>query len=232
MTSGSTDLTDRVILVTGGTGGVGGGVVVELRAAGATVVSTAHRQPAAPPEDVQIEVVDLLETGAVEQLIERLVAQHGRIDGLVCLVGGFKGGAFIQTDHQTWQELVELNLHTATIATRAVLPSMLERRYGRIVTVGSRPAVEPSPNTAAYSAAKAAVIAMTRSLARELRGSGVTANCILPSTIDTPQNREAMPRADPARWVKPEEIGRVVAFLCSDAAGIVRGAAIPVYGDV
>jgi NAD(P)-dependent dehydrogenase (short-subunit alcohol dehydrogenase family) len=128
--------------------------------------------------------------------------------------------------------MVELNLNTAVIAARAALPGMVERKYGRIVTVGSRPAIDPTPNTAAYSAAKAAVIAMTRSLGRELRGSGVTANCILPSTIDTPQNRESMPRADPSRWVTPEAIGQVVAFLCSDAAGVIRGAAIPVYGDV
>lgn len=226
------DLTDRVVLVTGGMGGMGSGVVAELRAAGATVVTTAHRQPVAATEGVEVEVVDLLERDAVGPLVEGIVARHGRIDGLVCLVGGFKGGAFIQTDQQTWQELVELNLYTATLTIRAALPAMLERRWGRIVTVGSRPAVEPSPNNAAYSAAKAAVIAMTRSLARELRGSGVTANCILPSTVDTPQNREALPKGDPAKWVKPEEIGRVVAFLCSDAAGVVRGAAIPVYGDV
>jgi NAD(P)-dependent dehydrogenase (short-subunit alcohol dehydrogenase family) len=128
--------------------------------------------------------------------------------------------------------MVELNLNTAVIAARAVLPGMTERGYGRIVTVGSRPAIDPTPNTAAYSAAKAAVVAMTRSLGRELRGTGVTANCILPSTIDTPQNRESMPRADPSRWVKPEEIGRIVAFLCSEASGVIRGAAIPVYGDV
>ena len=231
MPAGVSDLADRVILVTGGTGGLGGGVVAELRAAGATVITTAHRRPATPPEGVQVEVVDLLDTSVVEPLVERVVGQHGRIDGLVCLAGGFKGGAFIQTDHQTWQELVELNLHTTTSIIRAALPGMHERRYGRIVTVGSRPAVEPSPNSAAYAAAKAAVIAMTRSLARELRGSGVTANCILPSTIDTPQNRESMPKADPSKWVKPEEIGRVIAFLCSEAAGIIRGAPIPVYGD-
>jgi NAD(P)-dependent dehydrogenase (short-subunit alcohol dehydrogenase family) len=226
------DLTDRVILVTGGTGSLGRGVVSELRAANATVISTAHRPVTDAIEGVEIEVVDLMAPDEVAPLVERIIARHERIDGLVCLVGGFRGGTFIQTDHQTWREMVELNLNTAVTAARAVLPGMTERGYGRIVTVGSRPAIDPTPNTAAYSAAKAAVVAMTRSLGRELRGTGVTANCILPSTIDTPQNRESMPRSDPSRWVKPEEIGRVVAFLCSEAAGVIRGAAIPVYGDV
>jgi NAD(P)-dependent dehydrogenase (short-subunit alcohol dehydrogenase family) len=226
-----TDLEDRVILVTGGTGSLGRGVLAELLSANATVISTAHRPPAVPIDGVEIEVADLMDPDAAVPLVERIIARHERIDGLVCLVGGFTGGTFIQTDHQTWREMVELNLNTAVVAARAVLPGMTERGYGRIVTVGSRPAIDPTPNTAAYSAAKAAVVAMTRSLGRELRGTGVTANCILPSTIDTPQNRESMPRADPSRWVKPEEIGRIVAFLCSEAAGVIRGAAIPVYGD-
>lgn len=225
------DLSNRVVLVTGGTGALGRGVVGELARAGATVVTTAHRPTPPPDEGVEVEVADLLDGAGAAPLVERVVARHGRLDGLVCLVGGFRGGAFIQTDEATWRELVDLNLHTAANITRAALPGMIERRYGRIVTVGSRPALDPSPNTSAYAAAKAAVVALTRSLGRELRGSGVTANCIIPSTIDTPQNRESMPRADPSKWVKPEEIGRVVAFLCSDAAGVIRGAEVPVYGD-
>jgi NAD(P)-dependent dehydrogenase (short-subunit alcohol dehydrogenase family) len=222
-------LDNRLMLVTGGTGGLGRGVLTELRAEGATIVTTAHRPQTI--EGVQVEVADLLDPASVPPLVERLIATHERIDGLVCLVGGFAGGTFIQTDDHTWREMVELNLNTAVNSIRAVLPHMTERGYGRIVTIGSRPAIDPSPNTSAYAAAKASVIALTRSLGRELRGSGVTINCILPSTIDTPANREMMPRADPAKWVTPEQIGRVVAFLCSESAGVIRGAAIPVYGD-
>ena len=225
-----TRLDDKIILVTGGTGSLGRGVVGMLGEAGATVVATAHR-PVEGSAGVEIEVVDLLDGGAVGPMVERIVTRHGRIDGLVCLVGGFAGGAFIQADHATWQEMLDLNLHTGVNIIRAVLPGMQERGSGRIVTVGARPAVDPAPNVGAYAAAKAAVVATTRSLGRELRGTGVVANCILPSTIDTPQNREAMPKGNPDRWVKPEQIGRVVAFLCSDAAGIINGAAIPVYGD-
>jgi NAD(P)-dependent dehydrogenase (short-subunit alcohol dehydrogenase family) len=225
------DLSGRIVLVTGGTGSLGQGVVSELVEAGATVVTTAHRPSPPRVEGVHVEVIDLADADAAPPLLERVLAEYGRVDALVCLVGGFRGGAFIQTDHATWRELVDLNLHTAANVIRAALPSMLERHYGRIVTVGSRPALDPAPNTSAYAAAKAAVVALTRSLGRELRGSGVTINCVIPSTIDTPQNREAMPKADPAKWVKPEEIGRVIAFLCSDAAGIIRGAEVPVYGD-
>ena len=225
-----TRLDDKVILVTGGTGSLGRGVVAMLGEAGATVVATAHR-PVEGSAGIEIEVVDLLDGAAVGPMVERIDARHGRIDGLVCLVGGFAGGAFIQADHATWQEMLDLNLHTGVNIIRAVLPGMQERGSGRIVTVGARPAVDPAPNVGAYAAAKAAVVATTRSLGRELRGSGIVANCILPSTIDTPQNREALPKGNPDRWVKPEQIGRVVAFLCSDDAGIINGAAIPVYGD-
>jgi NAD(P)-dependent dehydrogenase (short-subunit alcohol dehydrogenase family) len=225
-----TSLVDKVILVTGGTGSLGRGVVAVLGEAGATTVATAHR-PVEGPAGVEIEVVDLLNTQQIGPLVERVIIRHGRIDGLVCLVGGFAGGAFIQSDHATWQELLDLNLHTGVNIIRAILPGMQERGYGRIVTVGARPALDPAPNVSAYAAAKAAVVATTRSLGRELRGSGIVANSILPSTIDTPQNREAMPKANPDKWVKPEQIGRVVAFLCSDEAGIINGAAIPVYGD-
>lgn len=218
----------RVVLVTGGTGALGAGVLPVLVREGATVVTTAHRPGQAAPEGVEVIVADLLEPGAAEPLINRIVVQHGRIDALVCLVGGFRGGAFIQTDNQTWRELVELNVQTAVSAIRAALPGMVERDYGRIVTVGARSAVNPSPNTAAYAASKASVIAFTRSLGRELRRTGVTVNCVLPETIDTPQNRESMPKANPDNWVKPAQVGEVIAFLCSEPAGIIRGAAIPV----
>lgn len=221
-------LDGRIVLVTGGTGALGGGVLPVLVREGATVVTTAHRPGQPVPDGVEVEVVDLLEQGTAEPLVERVVERHGRIDALACLVGGFRGGAFIQTDNQTWHEVIELNVQTAVTTIRAALPGMVERDYGRIVTVGAQSAVNPMPNTTAYAAAKASVIAFTRSLGRELRRSGVTVNCVLPETIDTPQNREARPKADPDNWVKPAQVGEVIAFLCSEPAGIIRGAAIPV----
>ncbi|MDQ3547374.1 MAG: SDR family NAD(P)-dependent oxidoreductase, partial [Chloroflexota bacterium] len=124
------DLQNRVILVTGGTGSLGHGVLAELRAANATVISTAHRPTQPPFEGIEIEVADLRDPNEAVPLVERIIARHERIDGLVCLVGGFTSGTFIQTDHQTWREMVELNLNTAVIAARAVLPGMTERGYG------------------------------------------------------------------------------------------------------
>lgn len=221
-------LDGRVVLVTGGTGALGSGVLPVLVREGATVVTTAHRPGKDAPDGVEVVVADLLEPSEADPLVERVVAQHGRIDALVCLVGGFQGGAFIQTDNQTWHEMVELNVQTAVTTIRAALPGMVEKDYGRIVTIGARSAISPSPNTAAYAAAKASVIAFTRSLGRELRRTGVTINAVLPETIDTPQNREAMPKANPDNWVKPAAVGEVIAFLCSEQAGIIRGAAIPV----
>lgn len=224
-------LDGRVVLVTGGTGGLGQGVVRVLRDEGARVVTTSHRPRVEAPEGVEVEQADLLASEDIAPLVERVLARHGRIDALVCLVGGFAGGSFIQTSEQTWRELVELNVASGVNVIRSALPSMTEQGYGRIVTIGSKPAIDPTPNQAAYAAAKASVIAYTASLARELRGTGVTANCVLPGTIDTPANRELLTKGNPDRWVRPEQIGRVVAFLCSEAAGVIRGAAIPVLGD-
>ena len=222
-------LDNRLVLVTGGISGLGRGVLAALRDEGATVVTTTHRPQSV--DDTHVEVADLLTPGEARPLIERVIATHGRIDALVCLVGGFIGGSFIQTDNHTWNEIVELNVSAAASAISAALPQMTERGFGRIVIVSSKPALDPSPNAGAQAAAKDSVIALTRSTGRELRGSGVTANCILTGTIDTPANRELLPRADPTAWVTPEQIGQVVAFLCSEAAGVIRGAAIPVHGD-
>ncbi|MGB9890367.1 MAG: SDR family oxidoreductase, partial [Anaerolineae bacterium] len=170
---------------------------------------------------------DAAARGVVEEALRRL----GRIDVLVHTVGGYRGGQPVhETPLETWQALFDLNVRTALTVTRAVVPVMVAQGAGRIVYVAAKAALEGGKNTAAYSAAKSALVRLTESLAAELRGTGVTVNCVLPSTIDTPQNRAAMPKADPARWVKPEAIADVILFLASDAARAVHGAAIPVYG--
>jgi len=123
-----------------------------------------------------------------------------------------------------------LNARTAFIISRAVVPAMLEQHYGKIIHVAARAGMQAGKNASAYGAAKGAVVRLTESLAAELKTHGINANCILPGIIDTPQNREAMPKADFSTWVSPEDIAKVVLFLASDAARPIHGAAIPVYG--
>jgi NAD(P)-dependent dehydrogenase (short-subunit alcohol dehydrogenase family) len=165
--------------------------------------------------------------GALQQAVDRF----GRIDVLVNAVGGWQGGQPVhETSLETWDSLVTLNARSAFALSRAVVPHMLARGAGRIVHVAARAGLEGTARSAAYSASKSAVVRLTESLAAELKNEGITANCVLPGTIDTPQNRTAMPRADHSRWVPPEAIAGVILFLASDAAWPVSGAAVPVYG--
>jgi NAD(P)-dependent dehydrogenase (short-subunit alcohol dehydrogenase family) len=150
---------------------------------------------------------------------------------LVHLVGGFAGGAGVaETSDETWDKMMNINLRTAFCCIRAALKPMQAAGRGRIVAVGTRMAVEPSPNFAAYAVSKAALVALVKNVAAEGQKFGVTANVILPSTIDTPANRAAMPKADFSRWVKPESIAKLLVFLASDAAADTSGAVIPIYG--
>jgi NAD(P)-dependent dehydrogenase (short-subunit alcohol dehydrogenase family) len=217
-----------VAVVTGGSGGIGRGVITALRDCGIRVVATAHRPPPDPVDGVAVETADLLDTEHIPHLVTRITEQHGPIDALVCVASGFAGGSFIQADHHTWREIVDLNLNSAATTIRAVMPGMIARGAGSIVTIAARPAFDPTPHGAAVAAAHTAVTAMTRSLARELQGTGVTVNCVLPDVVDTPLMRERYPDVDPSVWVTPEEIGGVVAFLCSPAGRVVRGASLPV----
>lgn len=183
------------------------------------------------PEDfskIQFVLLDLLDETAVRQLIEDM----GRVDVLIHLVGGFSMGATHEYDYGDWRNDLDLNLNTTFLACKYSLAQMRQQGYGRIVTVGSRGAVEPGAQLAAYCAAKAAVVALTKSIAAETQNTGITANCVLPSVIDTPDNRAAMGDDNADSWVKPSSLGEVICFLASPAAQDIRGAAIPVYGDI
>ena len=157
--------------------------------------------------------------------------QHGPVDALVHLVGGFSGGSpLTETSDQTWDGMMNLNLRTAFCAMRAVLRPMTAAGKGRIVAIGSRAAAEPSPNFTAYAVSKAALVALVRIVAAEGKKSGITANIVLTSTIDTPQNRKAMPEADFSKWVTPQSIANWIVWLASGAAADTNGAVIPIYG--
>lgn len=163
-------------------------------------------------------------------MVEQALKQ-GPIDALVHLVGGFSGGSPIaETSDETWDLMMNVNVRGAFLAMRAVLKPMMEAKRGRIVAVGSRAAVEASPNFAAYAISKAALVALVKNVAAETKDSGITANAVLPSTIDTPANRKAMPKADFSKWVAPESIAKLLLWLVSEDAADVSGAVIPIYG--
>jgi len=219
------------VLITGANGGLGTAVSQAFRAAGATVIGVARsweqfsNQPPFPTISADVS------TSAGCDAMVRQALEHGPLDALVHLVGGFAGGSPVaEISDQTWDGMLNVNLRTAFCAMRAALKPMLAAGRGRIVAVGSRAAVEPSPNVAAYAVSKAALVALVKNVAAETNKSGVTANVILPSTIDTPQNRAALPQADFSRWVAPESIAKVIVWLVSDAAADISGSVIPVYG--
>jgi NAD(P)-dependent dehydrogenase (short-subunit alcohol dehydrogenase family) len=228
----------RVAIVTGGSGALGQAVTRRLLADGGAVtvpyVVDAERDAllarVAPAERERLLLVrtDASDERAMADLVTTLRARHGRLDILVTLVGGFAGGALTETDRATWDRMLSLNLTTVFVAARAVVPHLVAAGHGRVVTVGSRAVVPPAAGFIAYTTAKSAVIAFTRALAEELRGSGVTANCVLPSTMDTPANRAAMPDSDRKGWVPVDSVAAAIAFLASDAAGHVTGSLVAV----
>jgi NAD(P)-dependent dehydrogenase (short-subunit alcohol dehydrogenase family) len=209
-----------VAVVTGVTGGLGPAVKQALEQAGYTVAGISRRE------------ADVTREAEVNAAIERIVQQHGHIDALINVAGGFAGGQPVhETDVSLWDRMLALNLTSAFLCCRAVIPHMLAVGHGRIVNVSSRTALQPAAGLSAYNVSKAGVISLTDTLAAELRGTDVTANAVLPSVIDTPSNRAAMPNADFSQWVKPEQIAAVIIDLVSDRWGIVSGARIPVYGS-
>jgi NAD(P)-dependent dehydrogenase (short-subunit alcohol dehydrogenase family) len=226
-------LKDRVALVTGGTGALGQAVSLRLLADGARLcvpwIVDAERERLATAigrndaSRVLLERADVTDAVAFARLVETVRGRLGGVDILVTLVGGFAGGSLLETDRVTWDRMLELNLTSAFTATRAVVPHMVAAGRGRVVTVGSRAVVPPAGGFIAYTVAKAGVVAFTQALAQELRGTGVTANCVLPSTMDTPANRAAMPDADRRGWIPVESVADAIAFLVRDEAAHVTG---------
>jgi NAD(P)-dependent dehydrogenase (short-subunit alcohol dehydrogenase family) len=226
-------LSDQVALITGVTGGLGVAVARAFLDAGASVVGVSPRVDAAPVASARFLplAADISTPDGAAQAVRGALELAGRVDALIHLVGGFAGGKYVlETTDQIWRHMLSLNLDTAFYMSRAILPHMLASRRGRIVAVGSRTGVEPAPGLSAYGVSKAALIALVRTIAAEVKDSGVTANVILPSIIDTPANRSASAGADVSKWVKPESIASLLVWLASDAATDVNGAVIPIYG--
>ena len=216
----------KVILITGGAGALGQTVVRAFVSAGASVI-LGDLNPVQLPGVTALKA-DFTDHTQVRGLVNEVIQSSGRLDALVNLIGGFATGRVVDTDVSLWQRMLAMNLTSAFLLSQAVLPSMLERRQGRIVHVAAQAALEPFPGAAAYIVSKAGLVALIRTLSKELNGSGVTVNGVLPSTIDTPVNRKAMPEADPSKWVRPESIARTLVFLASDDANQINGALIPI----
>jgi len=229
---------DKVVLVAGGTGGLGRAVSLAFLGEGARVAVTyrsrdefdALEASAGSGRDrLEGHAADVTDETAAKALVEAVRTRHGRLDALVNTVGGFAGGKPLwQEDADVLDRLLKLNLRSGWALARAAVPVMLAQGDGAIVNVAAQAALAPPAGLAAYAASKAAAVAMLASLAAELKGTDVRVNTILPSIIDTEANRKSMPDADFTKWPKPEEIARVILFLCSDGAKLVRGAAIPV----
>lgn len=231
----------NVVLIPGGTGGLGRAVSLAFLSEGAKVIVPFRRQEeftalqqlaGAAKSSLEGHPLDVTDEDAVRQFVDQIVTRHGRLDAMVNAVGGYAGGIKLwDLDTRTFDQMLSLNLRAGYILSRAAVVPMLQQKHGAIVNVCAKAALDHGAGAAAYAASKAAALAMLDSLAADVKGTGVRVNSILPSIIDTEANRKAMPGADFASWPKPEDIALVILFLCSDLAGVIHGAAIPVYGN-
>jgi NAD(P)-dependent dehydrogenase (short-subunit alcohol dehydrogenase family) len=235
------ELQNRVAIVSGAGGNLGKAVVTRLFAEGCRIAPIDRHQEnlnalcaalKATPENLFPGSVDLTRYEAVAEFVDSVVAHFGRIDILANLAGGFVfSGATHEMDLGDLDRMVEINLKTAFLLSAAVAKRMVAQGgSGRIVNIGTRGALKGEAGMSAYAASKAGVLRLTESMAAELLPLGITVNAVLPSVIDTPQNRAAMPQSDFSKWVAPESLADAIAFLVSDAARDISGAAIPVYG--
>jgi NAD(P)-dependent dehydrogenase (short-subunit alcohol dehydrogenase family) len=226
-------LDKKIVLITGAKGGLGTSVTQGFLEAGATVVGVSRSIDASdfPHSNFAAMPAELLSGEAARTLADTVVAKFQRIDVLVHLVGGFGGGKSVaETDDATFERMLDMNLRSAFYIGRAVVPHMRKQGSGRILAIGSRAAAEPQPMIAAYSASKAALVSLMRTLALENKDRGISVNVILPGTMDTPANRAADPNADFSKWVQPVQVAGMLLHLASDAASQITGAVIPVYG--
>jgi NAD(P)-dependent dehydrogenase (short-subunit alcohol dehydrogenase family) len=231
-------VTDRVEIVTGAFGSLGR-VVARVAAERGWRVAALDQAPTAPADissgEGRIELlagVDLMDPASAQKAVGSVVSRLGRLDALLNIAGGFRWTPVVESDAAVWDLMFRMNVQTAVNASRAAIPHLIASGAGRIVSVGAGAAERASVGMGPYTASKSGVHRFTESLAEELKAKGVTVNAVLPTIIDTPQNRADMPDADPAKWVQPAELAEVMLFLASEQASAVTGALVRVPGRV
>lgn len=234
------DFEGKVAMVTGASGNLGRAIAKAFYDSGASLAIVDRHEDVLrrifpdmvdAPNCFMSGCADITSPVEVGKVVENAADFFGHIDMLVNTVGGYRAGQSLhETPLSTFEYMIKLNAQTTFVISQAVIPHMIQQGSGKIVLLAARPGLAGRANMAAYSASKAAVIRLTESASAELRDQGINVNCLLPGTIDTPQNREAMPEADHERWVAPESLAEVILFLCSTAAKDIHGAALPVYG--
>lgn len=234
------DFTDQVAVISGAAGNLGRTVAHTLEQRGAQLGLLDRRpgrlqevcgQLADDPRHLLLGTVDMTVPDSVEAAFAQLIGKFGRIDVLVNALGGYRAGMPVhETSLDDWNFMFELNVRSTFLACKAAVPHMLQAGRGAIINVAARPGLKGRANAAAYSAAKSAVIRLTESLSEEVKHHGINVNCVLPGTLDTPENRDQQPDADTSRWVSSEAVTEVILFLASEQARAVHGAAIPAYG--
>jgi NAD(P)-dependent dehydrogenase (short-subunit alcohol dehydrogenase family) len=227
-------MTDKVVLITGAKGGLGSFVTQRFLATGATVVGTSRsisRGDFPAPNFVPLSV-DFTKATAVRDVVESVIGCLGKLDVLVHVLGGFAGGQTVaETDDATWEQMRDLNLTSAFYVLRAAIPHLRKSGCGRIVVIGSLTAVEPHAGLGAYVTFKAALTTLVRTVALENRDAGLTANVVLPGTMDTPANRKSMSSADFSKWVQPSAVADLALWLTDERSANITGVAIPIDGS-
>jgi NAD(P)-dependent dehydrogenase (short-subunit alcohol dehydrogenase family) len=226
-------LNGKVVLITGASGGLGQSVTRAFLEAGARVygVSRSISQADVNHKGFVALAADIKDAGQARAVVSKIVAQGDGADAWIHLVGGFAGGSRVdETEDSAFARMIDLNVRSFLHLAQAAVPVMRKQGKGRVLAIGSRAAVEPASGIGAYAASKAALVSLVRTIALENKDRGITANVILPGTMDTPANRAAMPDADPRTWVQPAQVASLLVHLASDSASQINGAVIPVYG--
>jgi NAD(P)-dependent dehydrogenase (short-subunit alcohol dehydrogenase family) len=234
------DFTDQVVIATGASGSLGRAVAEAFLAAGARLalpdrssdrLAKLYPDLAGSDRHYLAAGIDVTEPADANLLVQETLGRLGQVDVLAHTVGGYQAGAAPhETSLETWDAMLNLNGRATFVINRAVVPAMLARGRGKIINTAARSALAGGANEVAYSVSKSAVARITESMAAAYKSRGINVNAVLPGTIDTPQNRTAMPNADHSRWVKPEALAQIILFLASEAASPIHGALIPAYG--